>query len=302
MKKLLFINVAFVILFSSVSAFAQDTTADLAADDPIAMQAKAKPKEQIGMYLFWFTQMNPLALLNDKDSELSAMKIMNPCFEIEWGYGTPWFFDGMLRFSFKFWAYGKYNWSDHANGLDSDSNNLGFMMFLNAYITPYLALEFDTRGRLQVFTSYTWRVPQHTVKLELSTRFWMNGNGYRDVAGEALFQRSMWDYTTLDVHYFWNPTVSDRINRFTLYTRFRLRFLGNIYNRATHPDSGELFDDSNPNTANLLYFSTRFRFETWMSSYFAIIPLVEFVVNGSETTSKRQPYGLNIGIMTRFQF
>ncbi len=308
MRNFSFINIAFVILFSSVSVFAQDVLVEeLTTDDPIAVQAVAKPKEQIGMYLFWFTQANPLKLLDDPNSTVSAMDRINPCYEIEWGYGTPWFFNGMLRFSFKFWAYGSYNWSQHANGLAGDSVNLNYMLFLHAYITPYLALEFDTRGRLQVFASYTHRPnPTTSVKYELSTRFWLNGTGYKDVTVDGVkgteFRRSMWEYTTFDIHHNWSPRVSSKINRFTFYTRYRFRFLGYIYNPGKNPDTGEEYGEFNPNTANVFYFSTRFRMETWLSSYFAIMPLVEFVVNGTQTTTKRQPFGLNIGVLTRFQF
>ena len=112
----------------------------------------------------------------------------------------------------------------------------------------------------------------------------------------------MWDYTTFNIHHNWSPEVSSRINRFTFYTRFRIRFLGNIYAPNTNPDTGEEYGEFNPNIANVFYFSTRFRMETWLSSYFAVIPLLEFVVNGTQTTTKRQPFGLNVGIMTRFSF
>jgi len=291
------IKIFFIILMmSNLSVFAQDTTIDI-----IEEQAIAKPRQQIGMYLFWFTQANPLKLLDNPNNTNSAISIINPCYEIEMGYTTPSFFNNWVRMGFKFWAWGSYKWNKIENGIENDGNPFQWMLFLNAYITPYIMLEFDTRGRLQVFLSYTDRnlSAGHVIKYELSTRFWLSGNGYNK-KGE--FRRGMWDYSTFDIHYFWTPIVSPRINKFTLYTRFRLRVLGSAYNPKVHPDNGEIFGEYNPNLNELLYTSIRIRFETWFTSYFSIQPLVEFGVNGIEKTSIKQPLFMNLGVLTRFQF
>lgn len=303
MKHKLFIKDFLLLIFIfglHIISYGQEYTYSQAQEKIIQQANTESTGVPIGLFLTFDNVLDPLRLFDkapNGDEELSGLEKIDPIFQLTLGYESPWVLRNLFRVMLAFEFSGRYQFLN--NDLLSDYKKyLYYQLVVGLNITPYLYVEFDSRGLGTFVVSYAHRVSRESYLLysaDTHTRLW--GALYNE---DGTTQSITWQYTSLNVSYFYSPAINSFIHAISLETRLKIRFQNAPFNHQFHPDTGDRFSPEVPNWNELMYVALKMQVDIWFNPYIVVRPYMEFFMDGFEITSQTVPYGLNTGIALHF--